>query len=431
MTVLSNQLRMVKLVLICDVLQLTITNPFPPDDFHTLDLETFQHGGSNITGVRLISPEDELVTSTVSQWVEWIHGIDEEEEVEVEPETLRVSTALMYDAVFLFAKALQQAEGLGLMVEPLNCESDKNWIHGTSLINFMKDGQNSFKGLTGMIQFDNEGFRSNLLLDIVELSLSGLQKVGTWNSTEGLNLTRIPEPKVPFIGDDSLANKTLIVLTAITVARPSVTLLTAGFFCPPSAMQLVVQSEPYGFEKESHTALMGNDRFEGFGIDLIHEISLMLNFNYTFEIQWDNAYGSYNESTKQWSGMLRKVIDGEADLAITDLSITSEREGGVDFTMPFMNLGISILYKKPVPETGDLFSFMKPFSMVVWAYMFSVYVGVSVLLYLMGRFSPYEWTNPYPCIENPEELENQFSLKNSLWFTIGSLMQQGSEIAPM
>jgi glutamate receptor, ionotropic, invertebrate len=27
-------------------------------------------------------------------------------------------------------------------------------------------------------------------------------------------------------------------------------------------------------------------------------------------------------------------------------------------------------------------------------------------------------------------LENQFSLKNSLWFTIGSLMQQGSDIAP-
>jgi hypothetical protein len=46
------------------------------------------------------------------------------------------------------------------------------------------------------------------------------------------------------------------------------------------------------------------------------------------------------------------------------------------------------------------------------------------------RICPYEWKNPYPCIEEPEELENQFTLQNSLWFTIGSLMQQGSEIAP-
>ena len=44
---------------------------------------------------------------------------------------------------------------------------------------------------------------------------------------------------------------------------------------------------------------------------------------------------------------------------------------------------------------------------------------------------PDEWTNPYPCIEEPEELYNQFSLKNALWFTIGAMMQQGSELAPM
>lgn len=31
-----------------------------------------------------------------------------------------------------------------------------------------------------------------------------------------------------------------------------------------------------------------------------------------------------------------------ADLAVTDFTITSERESGVDFTMPFMNLGKDI-----------------------------------------------------------------------------------------
>lgn len=47
------------------------------------------------------------------------------------------------------------------------------------------------------------------------------------------------------------------------------------------------------------------------------------------------------------------------------------------------------------------------------------------------RISPAEWTNPYPCIEEPDSLENQFSLINSFWFTVGSLMQQGSDVAPM
>jgi len=125
------------------------------------------------------------------------------------------------------------------------------------------------------------------------------------------------------------------------------------------------------------------------------------------------------------------IIFQQADLAITDLTINYDRESAVDFTMPFMNLGIQILYKKPTKEAPSLFSFLSPFSNEVWMYMLAAYIGVSVLLYVMARISPAEWTNPYPCIEEPEVLENQFSLKNSLWFTIGSLMQQGSEIAPM
>ena len=37
----------------------------------------------------------------------------------------------------------------------------------------------------------------------------------------------------------------------------------------------------------------------------------------------------------------------KADLAIPDLSITYEREKAVDFSNPFMTLGISVLYRKP------------------------------------------------------------------------------------
>jgi len=44
--------------------------------------------------------------------------------------------------------------------------------------------------------------------------------------------------------------------------------------------------------------------------------------------------------------------------------------------------------------------------------------------------APGEWDNPHPCNADPEELENNFNFKNSFWLTIGSLMQQGSDILP-
>ena len=135
----------------------------------------------------------------------------------------------------------------------------------------------------------------------------------------------------------------------------------------------------------------------------------------------------------------------KADLAIADLSITYEREKAVDFSNPFMNLGVSILYRKPKKQPPELFSFMHPLSLDVWIYMVFAYLIVSFLLFILARysiyrnvqtfylhlhrFSPYEWDNPYPCNDD-EVLVNEFSLYNSMWFTIGSLMQQGSDIIP-
>ena len=73
---------------------------------------------------------------------------------------------------------------------------------------------------------------------------------------------------------------------------------------------MIFQSQPYSMVRQSQERLAGNEAFEGFAIDLIAEIAEILS---------------------------------KAD--------------AVDFSMPFMNLGISILYKKPQKKPPDLFSF--------------------------------------------------------------------------
>lgn len=49
-----------------------------------------------------------------------------------------------------------------------------------------------------------------------------------------------------------------------------------------------------------------------------------------------------------WSGMIGELIRKEADLVVAPLTITYEREQVVDFTKPFMSVGISIVIKKPI-----------------------------------------------------------------------------------
>ncbi|GBP84886.1 Glutamate receptor ionotropic, kainate 2 [Eumeta japonica] len=440
-------------------------------DLHSVDLEEFKYGGTNITAFRLLDPERADVQRVIRDWVygearlgrklQLGHSSSKENMTFIKvgiasrsavkfkgPSGAKreTETALMYDAVHLFAKALHDLDtSQQIDIRPLSCESEDTWPHGYSLINYMKIVE--MKGLTGVIKFDHQGFRSDFTLDIIELTRDGLYKTGTWNSSEGVNYTRSYGENQRHIVE-ILQNKTLIVTTIL--------------------------SAPYCMRKEASEKLTGNAQFEGYAIDLIHEISKILGFNYTFKLAPDGRYGSYNRETREWDGMIRELLEQRADLAIADLTITYDREQVVDFTMPFMNLGISVLYRKPIKQPPNLFSFLSPLSLDVWIYMATAYLGVSVLLFILARFtpyewhqtrsadgenmenifslsnclwfaigslmqqscdflpkfSPYEWDSPRTCLDEGPVMENQFTLLNSLWFTIGSLMQQGSDIAP-
>lgn len=88
--------------------------------------------------------------------------------------------------------------------------------------------------------------------------------------------------------------------------------------------------------------------------------------------------------------MVGELIRKEADLAIAPLTITSAREKVIQFSKPFLSLGISILFKKPERKSEGSFSFMNPLSKDIWLFILLSYILVSVVLYLVSRCSPSE-----------------------------------------
>lgn len=96
--------------------------------------------------------------------------------------------------------------------------------------------------------------------------------------------------------------------------------------------------------------------------------------------------------------------------------------------MRIHSAGIGILYQKPTKAPPSFFSFADPFAFEVWKLLMASWIGVAVILFILGRISPAEWENPYPCVEEPEYLVNQLDFRNCMWFVTGSIMQQGSEI---
>lgn len=120
-------------------------------------------------------------------------------------------------------------------------------------------------------------------------------------------------------------------------------------------------------------------------------------------------------------------------MAVAPLTITLVREEVIDFSKPFMSLGISIMIKKPQKSKPGVFSFLDPLAYEIWMCIVFAYIGVSVVLFLVSRFSPYEWHSEEfeeGRDQTTSDQSNEFGIFNSLWFSLGAFMQQGCDISP-
>lgn len=69
-----------------------------------------------------------------------------------------------------------------------------------------------------------------------------------------------------------------------------------------------MQENPYVMAKKSEKELVGNDRYEGYCMDLLKELSNILGFTYEVRLVGDGKYGAQNDKG-EWNGMVRELID--------------------------------------------------------------------------------------------------------------------------
>ncbi|NXG96292.1 GRIK1 protein, partial [Loxia leucoptera] len=347
-------------------------------DLFALDLEPYRYSGVNMTGFRLLNVENPHVSAVVDKWSMERLQAPPKPDSGLRDGTMTTEAALMYDAVYMVAVASQRAAQM--TVSSLQCHRHKPWRFGPRFMNLIKEAsrvclcpQARWEGLTGRITFNKtDGLRKDFDLDIISLKEEGTEKaagegsnhlykvwkkIGVWNSYSGLNMTDSNKDRSTNI-TDSLANRTLIVTTIL--------------------------EDPYVMYKKSDKPLYGNDRFEGYCLDLLKELSNILGFIYEVKLVSDGKYGAQNDKG-EWNGMVKELIDHKADLAVAPLTITYVREKVIDFSKPFMTLGISILYRKPNGTNPGVFSFLNPLSPDIWMYVLLACLGVSCVLFVIAR----------------------------------------------
>ncbi|XP_032308642.1 glutamate receptor ionotropic, kainate 2 isoform X5 [Drosophila ananassae] len=282
---------------------------FTTFDLETFDLEDFRYNSVNITAFRLVDVDSKLYLEVIDHMQKLQHnGLEKINGVPY----FKTESALIYDSVYSFASGLHSlhSDANKFNVKNLSCSSDQVWENGLLLYNNINSG--STDGLTGNVIFV-EGRRSKFKLDILKLKQERIEKVGYWEPDVGVNIS---DPTAFY--DSNIANITLVVMTR--------------------------EERPYVMVKDDKN-VTGNDRFEGFCIDLLKAISQQVGFQYTIDLVPDNMYGVFIPETNSWNGIVQELMERRADLAVASMTINYARESVIDFTKPFMNLGIGILFK--------------------------------------------------------------------------------------
>lgn len=108
------------------------------------------------------------------------------------------------------------------------------------------------------------------------------------------------------------------------------------------------------------------DQLIGLSIELLEKLSAALHFNYTIAVE--NRVGLINKNGS-WDGLIKKIIDKEAEIGIGPISVMAEREAFIDFTVPYYDLvGITILMQVKLTPSNP-FKFLTVLEWDVWLYI--------------------------------------------------------------
>jgi ionotropic glutamate receptor len=368
-------------------------------DAHILDLEAL-NAEANITTVRIMNPEEETFRNIVQDW-KFTQSLSNRQ-LDLGFYQIKTETMLIHESIILLINAINDIHrSENITFNSISCKSNEKFNYGPRIVSYINSHFKSPKSDISS-SFDSTGRRTNFVLYLIEGNRDKM--IATWNA----------------LGPDNVN----FVRTAEESYKKRVETLQMGIQIIASRIEA-----PYLMLKKDHDKRKDNDKFEGYVLDLMTKIAEKLDFSFKIKLVEDGSNGVYNEISQSWNGIMGEIVSERALFGIGDLTITPARETAVDFSMPFMRLGIGILLQKSKTSVS-MFAFLNPLSAEVWMYTVTLYLAVSIILYFVARMAPGDWENPHPCNLNPDELENLWGISNCLWLTMGSIMNQGSDILP-
>uniref|UniRef100_A0A6Q2XMW1 Glutamate receptor n=1 Tax=Esox lucius TaxID=8010 RepID=A0A6Q2XMW1_ESOLU len=154
---------------------------------------------------------------------------------------------------------------------------------------------------------------------------------------------------------------------------------------------------------------------KGFCIDILKKLSRTIKFSYDLYLVTNGKHGKIIGG--MWNGMIGEVFYNRADMAIGSLTINEERSEIIDFSVPFVETGISVMVARS-NGTVSPSAFLEPYSPAVWVMMFVMCLTVvAVTVFVFEYFSPVGYNRSLVSAKAPGG--PTFTIGKSVWLLWG------------
>ncbi|XP_018492522.1 glutamate receptor 3.4 isoform X1 [Raphanus sativus] len=300
-----------------------------------------------------------------------------------------------YDSVWLIARAL---DGFFRENSTITFSNDQR-LHKTSdssiqlsALNVFNEGEKLLKiilgmnhtGVSGPIQFDSERNRVNPAYEVLNVEGSGPRRVGYWSNHSGLSVVT-PETLYSKPPNTSTANQRLHgIIWPGEVTKPP-----RGWVFPNNGKPLKIAVP----NRVSYKDYVSKDKnppgVRGYCIDVFEAAIELLPYpvprNYIL-------YGD-GKKNPSYDSLINDVVADSFDVAVGDITITTNRTRFVDFTQPFIESGLVVVAPVKVAKSSP-WSFLKPFTIEMWAVTGAFFLFVGAIVWILEHRFNHEFRGP-------------------------------------
>ncbi|XP_023685836.1 uncharacterized protein grin2db [Paramormyrops kingsleyae] len=257
--------------------------------------------------------------------------------------------------------------------------------------------------------FNNDGYLANPSLDVISYTPGrGWEEVGWWEN--GILRLRYPawSRYGPFLQPPDDAQHLRVVTLE---ERPFVIVEPAD----PASGTCIRDSVPCRKPLNDSVAMEGmvpmKQCCKGFCIDILKRLARIVGFTYDLYLVTNGKHGKKIDGV--WNGMVGEVVYKRADMAIGSLTINEERSEVVDFSVPFVETGISVMVSRS-NGTVSPSAFLEPYSPAVWVMMFVMCLTVvAVTVFIFEFFSPVGYNRSLQ--SGKKAGGSKFTIGKSIW----------------